>query len=51
MGKTYKDKKEYNNIKLGKKMKESAKQKRKTLKLETNPKILKRMSANEWDFN
>ena len=37
-------------VRLGKKMKQAAKEKRKTLKNETNPKVFKRKSANEWDF-
>lgn len=37
-------------IKLGKNMKLSAKEKRKTLKDETNPRVFKLKGANEWNI-
>ena len=37
-------------IGIGQKMKQAAKEKRKTLKNETNPRVLKLKSANLWDF-
>ena len=53
MSRTKKDNKKdnYNSrIRLGKKMKQVAKEKRKTLKNETKPKVFKRKSANEWNI-
>ena len=48
MSRTIKNKNPSYNI--GKKMKLAAKEKRKTLKDETNPRVLKLKSANLWDF-
>ena len=53
MSRTKKDSKKdnYNSrMRLGKKLKEEAKEHKKTLKDETNPKVFKRLSANEWDI-
>lgn len=49
MSRTIKNKNPSYNI--GKKMKLAAKEKRKTLKDETNPRVFKRKSANEWSFD
>ena len=53
MSRTIKDTNKENcrsRVRLGKKMKQAAKEKRKTLKNETNPKVFKRKSANEWNI-
>ena len=53
MSRTYKDRnKELSSkIKVGKKVKEEAKSKRKTYSLEENPRALKLESANEWNWD
>ena len=49
MSRTKKD--NYNSrMRLGKKLKEEAKEHKKTLKNETNPKVFKLKSANLWDI-
>ena len=48
MSRTKNNKKPSYNI--GKKMKQAAKEKRKTLKDETNPRVYKLKGANLWDF-
>ena len=53
MSRTTKDTNKENcrsQVKLGKKMKLAAKEKRKTLKFETNPRVFKIKSADEWDI-
>lgn len=52
MSRTYKDKNKsaLSKARVGKKTKREAGQKRKTLSLETNPRVLKLKSADNWDF-
>jgi hypothetical protein len=56
MGKTFKDKRSKDKstwvkARISKKLKVSAKSKRKSLITETNPRVLKLAGADEWDFN
>ena len=54
MSRTKKDsnKKNYRSrIRLGKAMKQEAREHRKVLKFETNPKVVKRKSADRWSFD
>ncbi len=55
MSRTFKDKKNkhraYASIHVGKKVKEEAKQARKSLQSETNPRALKIGSADRWNYD
>jgi len=53
MSRTYKDRNKslYSKIKVGKKVKEEAKTKKKTYSLEENPRALKLETANPWNWD
>lgn len=53
MSRTYKDRDKslYSKIKVGKKVKEEAKSKRKTYNLEENRRALKLETANPWNWD
>jgi hypothetical protein len=55
MSRTYKDQRKKDNydsrMRISKKVKREAKQKRKRLKDETNPQALKRQSADRWNYD
>jgi hypothetical protein len=55
MSKTYKDKSDIvkwkSKSKISFKMKREAKEKRKKLKYETNPRVLKLASCDSWNYN
>ena len=53
MGKTWKDKNKHwrTKTRVARNVKMSAREKRKALRLETNPSVLKKQGADEWDWS